>query len=840
MDLLTLQSREKDFKNTAFDRAASEALAKLLAQENITVRFDETVDTAGFDILNRVLLVPVWTGISKYLNDMLLEHEVAHALFTPPAEWVEGIDRIAKKAYGTKNVPDETKMVIKDYINIVEDVRIDRLQRIRFPGARKDYAYGFKEIIVIRDLFGLASIPLKDRTFIDRANIYFKGGRENLNIPFTPAEHAKLLKLDATKTFDEVLDLAEELFMNDLQELRNSNIANSSGNKKSEKDSDESDQKSNNSGKGNSSEKEENNKEQGDEKGAGRGDEKDDDKNNSSGGDSSDEAGDNEAGDNEADDKTSGDNVEANSDVPSSVTNIDNLGNKENSKEKTQNKAEGVDILSGSDDNSKESKVPTYSKEKGRTLPAGIFQGQSTGNGVIPERPASAKALAVALQGFANNNGTSSGKTIVYGTIPSFNYKNIVDDFSTVMKQWRGSQNFKRMVNLFDDWKKGDKDSLSYLVKEFEMRKAAEMLKRESINKTGVLDVNRLYRYKFTDDVFRRHSSFPQGKNHGFVMIVDWSSSMSDNIDKTVRQMLSIAMFCKRMNMPFEVYIFRDPIGSCDNNGIGVTYFNSNEGDIEVGNVKLRNVLSSRMNKKDFKDAANVLLNYTGNYSIGSIDPMTGTPLNSALIVVPELLKKFKEETKVEILNVVVLTDGDSNSVYSVKGQKDFRRSDLGMKRNVLQNKKTHRDYPMTGFNTREMTVSLLKNIKDIIECNLIGFYITAATVDGVINYTVPKYVKRVTGGLKKAYKKFAEKNGFIPVTSAGYDEYYFVFMNNINTSQNFSVSTESVLSDSSGGLVSSMKLKNMRRVLLRRFVEMIASGSGFGKKKEFDIREKI
>ena len=57
-------------------------LARLLASENLTV-IHKAVKTASFDVNKRVLTLPIWQGISNRVYDMLVGHEVGHALFTP-------------------------------------------------------------------------------------------------------------------------------------------------------------------------------------------------------------------------------------------------------------------------------------------------------------------------------------------------------------------------------------------------------------------------------------------------------------------------------------------------------------------------------------------------------------------------------------------------------------------------------------------------------------------------------------------------------------------------------------------------------------------------------------
>ena len=61
-------------------------LAKLLATENITVQQQPNIKTAMFDLRSRVLMLPIWQGISQDLEDLLIVHETGHALDTPCAE----------------------------------------------------------------------------------------------------------------------------------------------------------------------------------------------------------------------------------------------------------------------------------------------------------------------------------------------------------------------------------------------------------------------------------------------------------------------------------------------------------------------------------------------------------------------------------------------------------------------------------------------------------------------------------------------------------------------------------------------------------------------------------
>ena len=54
-------------------------LAKLLATENITIQHNN-VATASFNLEDRVLTIPVFKNPRGAVYDMLIAHEVSHAL----------------------------------------------------------------------------------------------------------------------------------------------------------------------------------------------------------------------------------------------------------------------------------------------------------------------------------------------------------------------------------------------------------------------------------------------------------------------------------------------------------------------------------------------------------------------------------------------------------------------------------------------------------------------------------------------------------------------------------------------------------------------------------------
>ena len=56
--------------------------------------------------------------------------------------------------------------------------------------------------------------------------------------------------------------------------------------------------------------------------------------------------------------------------------------------------------------------------------------------------------------------------------------------------------------------------------------------------------------------MFKKVNILPDGKNHGLIFILDWSGSMANTLLSTIKQLFNLIWFCKKVNIPFDVYAF--------------------------------------------------------------------------------------------------------------------------------------------------------------------------------------------------------------------------------------------------------------------------------------------
>ena len=183
--------------NVLYTKNSKSLLAKMMAEEDITIQH-KNIDTAYFDIKNRILAVPIWKDMSDDLYDLFMGHEVGHALYTPS---------------DTDILQEACSRSSKDFINVVEDARIERDVKNKFPGLRGPFFRAYQELMN-KNFFGIQGKELSGLGFIDRINVFFKSSMTDFEIKkiFSDEEIVLVNKVASTKTFAEVADVSEEIF----------------------------------------------------------------------------------------------------------------------------------------------------------------------------------------------------------------------------------------------------------------------------------------------------------------------------------------------------------------------------------------------------------------------------------------------------------------------------------------------------------------------------------------------------------------------------------------------------------------------------------------------------
>lgn len=512
-------------------------LAKLLATENLQIQHSASANTASFDTDTRVLTLPIFKTEDKHVYNMLVAHESSHALNTP-ADWAERVPA---------GVPF-------DYVNVIEDVRIERLIQSRFPGLKVDFTRGYDELNN-RDFFAINDTDVNKMSFIDRINLHFKLGARAL-IKFSDAEMPYVTAVDEADSFDKVL-LAAAMIHDYIQSAKQ---------------------------------------------------------------DSADtpEIGGNASGDGEQETSQS-----SASNSNSSETDDDGEGEGAESGESTP------DLTLDTPDEEVSTTQQNFDRK---------------------------------MEYLNSNNYERDVMYVIPSTLP-------LSQLIVSNSDYRQSCSFHPsyrsdfLPGLYSSFLDSIKRDVNFMVQQFEMRKSADAYARTQEHKTGVLNTNALHNYKLTDDVFLRHNVTADGKNHGMVMLIDWSGSMDTILLSVVKQVIVLVQFCRKVQIPFDVYTFTTGCGPRDENAV--------RGTVVMDQTQIVNVLSSSAKRSEIDTDLRNLFYGVADHSGDFMCPyhsLGGTPLDCVLTIMPRVINDFKRRTGAQKVNFTCLSDGESSPIRSDDG----------------------------------------------------------------------------------------------------------------------------------------------------------------------------
>ena len=721
-------------------------LAKLLATEDLVVEHKK-VSTACFNVHTRVLTLPLWERASGLVYDLLVGHEVGHALFTPDEDW------------------SETAKVPQQFVNVVEDARIEKLMKRKYAGLAKTFFNGYKELNE-EDFFQVAGEDISSFNLADRANLYFKIGNF-VTLDFNAEEQEIINLIAASETFSDVLIAAEELYKYCKKEKEQQQ-------KVADFDSHE----------------------------------------------------------------TQGDSQSpANEIVETNDSSSEQDGDSDNSQPKEDTGSYGgtaqgdqTPVKSSGEENEPEVRTADSLEEKLRDL---------VGND-------SYENTYVEVPHLDLNTVIGSNSEVHKDINSSFAHQQKLHNEHAKDKGFTPANLYKEPDAEFRKFKTSAQKEVNYLVKEFECRKAADQYARASTARTGVLDTSRLHTYKYNEDLFKKVSVIPDGKNHGLVFVLDWSGSMSDVMIDTCKQLFNLVWFCKKVSIPFEVYAFtnewrrgeydyeNDRYLAADR----TPHYEKKEGLLVVDETfSMMNILTSKVSGKELE---NQLINiwrlaycfgrtYHSPYTYPNRLCLSGTPLNEALISLHQILPKFQRENKLQKVQCIVLTDGEANQLNYHREVKRAWENDVRIgtgyvnpHTTFIRDRKLGTTYKVdNGYHT--FTDALLRNLKDkFFSTNFIGIRVLE-------NRNAQRFISLYHSASDDNFKEYVKiqddwkKLKSFMITNSGYDVYFGLSSTALSQDSEFEVAECASKAQIKSAFVKSLKTKKLNKKVLGEFISLVA-----------------
>lgn len=616
-------------------------LAKLMATENLNI-VHQKISTAMFDPKTRTLYCPIWKEMSNELRDLLLGHETGHALETPPDGWHDAVTERGRN--------------YKAFLNVVEDARIEKKIKRRYPGIKRSFIQGYQELLD-RDFFGIKDRDVNTLPFIDRLNLYTKGG-VSLGISFNAEETALLNKVNACETWDDVVRVTEKVYGYSKEEqyqMQPQTIQvlmsdmDSDGDSDSENDFGDFDQEiempdfdltaTETDGSGS--------------------EEKSDDSSESKSG-------------------------------ASSASEYDDVT--EDSQQKQSNQSDDVESKNSNDEQASPGSDEQGEKDKASTS---IQRFKETKNHA--GAPADFDPVCETDNAFRDNEKSlvsMNRQTLDYAycNIPKPVMKNILVPYKKVQENLSqfyakydndsyGDYYKNLIIDSVKEFENKNERYVSLLAKEFEMRKAASKFAKAKVSNTGDLDINKIYKYRVDENVFKKIMRVPKGKSHGLMLLLDYSGSMQYNMASSIEQILVLAMFCRKVNIPYVVYSFgNSEYSRTEEFEYGARSFDKMPNTLSLSDLSLREYMNSNMSNLEFKTAMKNMICLAKSFSgtrIGkpNVEQLSNTPLIEAMIAMQSLTIEFRKKNNLDIVNLAIIHDGDADHVGSVIDNNGFERS---------------------------------------------------------------------------------------------------------------------------------------------------------------------
>tara|TARA_B100000405_G_scaffold293070_1_gene245031 strand:+ start:621 stop:2756 length:2136 start_codon:yes stop_codon:yes gene_type:complete len=700
-------------------------LAKLLATEDLIVEH-RSIETAQFNVHTRVLTLPQWERASNDVYDMLVGHEVGHALFTPDED-------------PPANIPHS-------FVNIVEDARIEKLMKRKYLGLGKTFFKGYKELSE-QDFFCLENEDVSKMNLADRANLFFKIGGHT-NIPIQDSEKEIIDMISDCETFADVLVAAEALYKFCKEEKKQEKISNIETPQQEQGGGTEITQQ-----------------------------------------------------------------PQPQIETPTSEGGSDGEQS-EQSQNKSEEKIEGPGDSQIEEDYEPETKTVDKLEERLRDLVRDV------------------------------------GVDNIYVEVPKVNLDTVIakneDVHSAIDNTFNlcasnsatGYDIYSDVDSEYTKFKRSAQKEVSYLVKEFECRKAADSYARATTSRTGVLDCSKLHTYKYNEDLFRKVTTLANGKNHGLVFVLDWSGSMSHVLKDTCKQLFNLIWFCRKVSIPFDVYAFTNdwnrPVYDHSNKEYIpanlVHHYERKEGLLCVPeNFTMMNILTSKVSSKEMERQMNNIwrvANYYSSswgcrYSIPEQLALSGTPLNEAMVSLHQILPKFQKENDVQKVQCIVLTDGEANTLarhveINLTNDRYIGTRRLSADNTFVRDRKLGTTYRV-GYRWNAFTDLMLKNLKDNFpSVNFIGIRVLEGRdVKGFIRMHCNSETQT------KVLQDWVKLRSFC-IKDSGYDAYFGVSASSLSQESEFDVDDGATKAKIKSAFVKSLKTKKLNKKVLGEFISLV------------------
>jgi len=339
---------------------------------------------------------------------------------------------------------------------------------------------------------------------------------------------------------------------------------------------------------------------------------------------------------------------------------------------------------------------------------------------------------------------------------------------------------------------------------------------------------------------------------------------MSQNMSGSIEQVLVLAMFCRKVNIPFHVYSFGDSFTmwnrdneSSDDSDMN-TMFSEKPGEIRMRSVLLREYLNSKMGNAEFSKCLKNMLMLKASYDDKNqwhkqsrffrpdSEQLSNTPLSQAICAMKDVMLNFRKVNNLDLSSLVIVHDGEADQVSyynptlpdensTIHGGKMFETYNTNIvfmdpkikfEFKVKEEENRNRDYVMRA------TMDWFRKSTN---SKVFGFFLTPGTGRNLQGAIINKYYDKNGKTLyenkalweeAKELTKELKTNKSLVSNNPGYDKFFFILGGKeLNTElDEIEVQGKVTTNKLKNAFMKYNKKRQVNRIIVSKFIEGIAA----------------
>lgn len=254
--------------------------------------------------------------------------------------------------------------------------------------------------------------------------------------------------------------------------------------------------------------------------------------------------------------------------------------------------------------------------------------------------------------------------------LKKYPFSSFIYDINDLLKS--GQQ--KQALTLFGDKSEKSHAVARLLYQQFSVKANARNIAKTRNKTSGILDPSRASLYKIYDDIFEKRQYSPDQINHAYVVMIDWSSSMSMTAMELFHRVSELTYFGHLAKVEIEIWLYTSPGGGMhpaaarDNTAYSFSNFIKVINTKDASFDKIKHTLfafylscGQAVGASEFVGIKTIIQgSLVGDYKSSTQHHMCGTNIFEALCFSYNRVKELDADKR----SIILMSDGQDATVF--------------------------------------------------------------------------------------------------------------------------------------------------------------------------------